>query len=165
MSSQYSPISMGLKFLGAIAASITFILCVFLAVQAFATAFVGDASFSASRHFWVSFGSANFAKLVFGLSLASLAISVSTDRVISWVVTPPKSLWLRNALSYFTAFLTVLALSTASFFLASFPVVPVTHIIALVLMIVACAIAALVYSAVCGIRFAFEKPSAAGTAS
>ena len=153
MASQFSLASLGLKFLGAIAASVTFILCLFLAVQLFATLLVGDASFAASKNFWVNFGSSNFAKLIFGLSLASLAISVSTDRFISWVVTPPKSLWLRNALSYFAAFFTVLALSTASFFLANFPVVPITHIVALIVMILASLVSALVYAGVCGIRF------------
>ena len=162
MSSQFTLTSIGMKFLGAIAASMTFIFCLFLAVQIFATLIVGDASFEASRSFWVNFGPANFAKLIFGLSLVSLAVSVSTDRFISWVVTPPQSDWMRNALSYFAALFTVLALSTASFFLASFPVIPLTHIIALVVMILSSLIAALVYAAVCGIRF---TPGTAATPS
>lgn len=145
---------MGMKFLGAIAASITFIFCLFFVVQIFATMVVGDATFEASRSFWSDFGSANFAKLIFGLSFVSLAVSVSTDRVISWVVTPPQSAWLRNALSYFAASFTVLALSTASFFLAQFPIIPLTHIVALIVMVAACLIAALVYALVSGIEFA-----------
>lgn len=157
MSSQNSAVSMGMKFLAAVAASITFILCLFLTVQLFATIFVGDGSFSASRNFWANFGAANFAKLIFGLSLASLAISVSTDKLITWLVNPPNSMWLRNALSYFAASFTVLALSTASFFLASFPVVPLTHVIAIFVMIASCLISAMVYSAVCEIKLGVEK--------
>ncbi len=154
MTSQLTFVSMGMRFLGAIAASITFILCLFLAVQVSATMFVGDATFAASRNFWMSFGTVNFAKLIFGLSLVSIAISVSTDRLISWFVSSPQSMWFRNALSYFTALFTVLALSTASFFLASFPNLPATHVVAIIVMIVSSFIASLVYSAVCGIKFA-----------
>ena len=160
MSSQFSMSAIGMKFLGAIAASVTFILCLFLVVQVFAMVMVGDASFAASQNFWDNFGPSNFAKLIFGLSLVSLAVSVSTDRFISLVVTPPKSEWMRNALSYFAALFTVLALSTASFFLASFPVIPLTHIVALVVMIISSLIAALVYAAVCGIRLSSVQSSA-----
>ena len=75
MSSQFTLTSIGMKFLGAIAASMTFIFCLFLAVQIFATLIVGDASFEASRSFWVNFGPANFAKTHLRL-IARLACGV-----------------------------------------------------------------------------------------
>lgn len=137
-----------MKFVAAVAASISFVLGIVLSMQLIVMLFSGDASFSATQRFWLTFGPANFAKLIFGLSLISLAITVSTDRMISWLVTPPESQWVRNTLSYFAAFFAVIVLSTASFFLAQFPVIPVTHVVAFFVVTLSSLVAALVFGLV-----------------
>lgn len=143
-----------MKFLASIAASLVFVLGIFLALQIVVTIYVSDPSFSATRNFWVAFGSANFVKVIFGLALMTLAITISTEHIISWFVTPPENPVLRNALSYFTAFYTVVVLSTASFLLADFPNIPVTHFVAFLVMTVSSLFASLVYGGVASLKSA-----------
>ena len=137
-----------MKFLASIAASLIFVIGILLAVQLVVAIFVSDPTFSAARNFWATFGTANFAKVICGLALMTLAITISTEHIISWFVTLPENPVLRHSLSYFAAFYTVIVLSTAGFLLADFPNIPLTHVIAFLVMTVSSLIAALVYGVI-----------------
>lgn len=140
------------KFVAASAAAMTFVLGIFVSLQLIVSAIVGDPSFSAATNFWYSFGSSSFAKLILGLTLATLAFTEFTDRLIVWLRLQPEQSWLRHATSYFVGFFAIIALSTASFFLAQFPSVPWTHLVAFFVVTACSLLSAVVYGAVASRR-------------
>lgn len=131
------------------AASCVFVLCTMLSVKLVVVAGTGDVSIPVVDHFVVAFDLPNFARLIFGLSLAALAMTLTVEYLFSRLSITFAADWIEYTAAYFAASCVVILVSSAGLFFGALASTPSTLIITIVFITVCSFLTAIVYGLVC----------------
>lgn len=137
------------KFGAATAASLTFVIGIILSVKLVVTIGTGDFTVPTTQNFWTAFGLEKSLRLIFGLSLAGLAMTLSVEFLFSRLGVTFDRQWKNQSAAYFSAFFVVILVSTAGLFVSDFAVhYPGILLIAFAFVTLCCVFAAAVYGIV-----------------
>jgi len=137
------------KFLAAMAASVAFVISVMLSVKLIVVVGTGDVSIPIADNFWAAFDFEKFARLIFGMSLAAIAITLTVEFMFSRLGISFKNFWLQNTAAYFTATFVVIVASSIKLFSGPFASNPGTMFVTFLFVTLCSFLAATIYGLVC----------------